>query len=265
LCGALDDADYTIAILREDAGRGGSTFLHANATVGTTLRVRGPRNHFPLVPDADSYVLIAGGIGITPIKAMAQALQASGRPWRLFYGGRTSTSMAYASELAALAPELVSIQPEDQAGLLDLRSILADVSGDTVVYCCGPTGLLEAAAQAIVDCPAHELHVERFTSTPKDPAAEVDVSGDDFIVELAASGLEVTVSPGQTILSAVLDVLPDTPWSCEDGFCGSCETTVLGGIPEHHDTVLTEAQQEKNDCMMICVGRSATPRLVLDL
>lgn len=266
LCGALDDPDYTIAILREEAGRGGSAFLHATATVGNQLRVRGPRNHFALVPDADDYVLIAGGIGITPLKAMAQALQATGRPWRLHYGGRTSTSMAYASELAALAPDAVSIHPEDQVGLLDLHQLLADVSSGTVVYCCGPTGLLEAAAQAVVDSPAHELHVERFTSAPKDASQDASVvAGEGFIVELAASGLEIKIAPEQTILDAVLDVLPDTPWSCEDGFCGSCETKVLDGIPLHRDTILSPAQQEANDRMMICVGRSVTPRLVLDL
>lgn len=267
LCGALDDADYTIAILREDAGRGGSAFLHANATVGSQLRVRGPRNHFALVPDADDYVLLAGGIGITPIKAMAQALQASGRPWRLHYGGRTSTSMAYVRELVELAPDAVTIHPEDQVGLPNLRAILADASSGTAIYCCGPNGLLDAAAEAVAESAAHELHVERFTGTgtPSDAALEDDGSGQDFVVELAASGLEVTVSPGQSILDAVLDVVPDAEWSCEEGFCGSCETTVLGGIPLHHDTILTPAQQAANDRMMICVGRSATPRLVLDL
>ena len=267
LCGALDDPDYTIAILREDAGRGGSTYLHTTATVGSQLRVRGPRNHFALVPDAADYVLLAGGIGITPLKAMAQALQASGRPWRLHYGGRTATSMAYVRELRELAPDAVTIHPQDEVGLPDLRAILASASSGTVVYCCGPNGLLDAAAEAVAASAAQELHVERFTGTGTPSAAALEDPGtdQDFVVELAASGLEVTVSPGQSILNAVLDVVPDAPWSCEEGFCGSCETTVLEGIPLHHDTILSPSEQAANDRMMICVGRSTTPRLVLDL
>ena len=265
LCGDPADDAWTIAVLREDAGRGGSLHLHTSAAVGSELRVRGPRNHFALVPDADDYVLVAGGIGITPLKAMARELQAEGRPWRLHYGGRSAASMAYVDDLRALAPDRVQVVPQDEAGLLDLDDILADAAGGTVVYCCGPSGLLDAAAVAVAASPARELHVERFSgSGVPDPETD-DAPGEGFVVELAASGLEVEVGPGESILEAVRACLPDVMSSCEDGYCGTCETPVLDGVPEHRDTVLSPSEQDANDTMMICVGRSRTPRLVLDL
>ncbi|GAA1916519.1 PDR/VanB family oxidoreductase [Nocardioides hwasunensis] len=272
LCGDRA-SDYTIAVLDEPLGRGGSRGLHVSAAVGTELRIRGPRNHFQLVDDADDYVLIAGGIGITPIKAMAQHLMATGRAWRLHYGGRSAASMAYVDEVRSLDPERVSVAPHDTDGDLDLAAILSDASPGTVVYCCGPPGLLDAAAVAVAESGAGELRIERFTAatpTTDDPApgpvaGGVRVGDDTFVVELAASGIEVEVGPDTTILEAVRDRLPDVMSSCEDGYCGTCETPVLEGIPEHRDTVLTPSEQDANDTMMICVGRSRTRRLVLDL
>jgi len=267
LCG--DHAgDYVIAVLDEPQGRGGSRVLHESAVVGGQLRIRGPRNHFHLADDADHYVLIAGGIGITPIKAMAQHLAATGRSWQLHYGGRTAATMAYVDEVRALDPDLVSVRAQDADGMLDLAAILADADAGTVVYCCGPPGLLDAAAAAVAESAARELRVERFTAaTPvvADPATEEAAGEETFVVELAASGLEVEVGPGQSILEAVRDHLPDVMSSCEDGYCGTCETTVIDGVPLHRDTVLSPSEQESNETMMICVGRSCSKRLVLDL
>lgn len=266
LCGRPEDAGYTVAVLREDTGRGGSRSLHETATVGTELRVRGPRNHFPLHLDADEYLLIAGGIGITPIKAMAEHLAARGLPWRLHYGGRSEASMAYATALRELDPHRVTLWPQDSAGLLDLGQILAETDSGTVVYCCGPTGLLDAAAAAVAGSPARELFVERFTagSAPAEPAPG-NGGADTFVVELAATGGEVEVCPGVSIIDAVRARGVDVLTSCEDGYCGTCETRVLDGIPLHRDTVLTPSEQDSNETMMICVGRSCSPRLVLDL
>lgn len=265
LCGERDDT-WTIAVLEDPAGRGGSRALHASTVAGAVVRVRGPRNHFPLVDDADDYVLIAGGIGITPIKAMAEHLAGSGRSWRLHYGGRTARTMAYADELRALDPDLVRVSPEDTDGLLDLDDILADAHAGTVVYCCGPPALLDAAAGAVAASAARELRVERFTAAAPTPSADDEPTGEEtFVVELAASGIEVEVGPEQSILDAVREHLPDVMSSCEDGYCGTCETPVLDGIPLHRDTVLSPAEQESNETMMICVGRSCTARLVLDL
>lgn len=265
LCGPADDAKHTVAILREEAGRGGSRSLHETATPGTELRVRGPRNHFPLVDDADDYILIAGGIGITPLKAMAQHLAASGRPWRLHYGGRSTTSMAYVDHLRALDPDCVHVHPQDTHGVLDLPAILADAHSGTVVYCCGPSGLLEAATNAVAASPARELHVERFTSATTPADSEPESGLDTFVVELALTGGEIEIGADQSILDAVRDVVPGVMSSCEDGYCGTCETPVLEGIPLHRDTVLTPSEQASNETMMICVGRSCSQRLVLEL
>lgn len=266
LCGA-HGSDYTIAILREDEGRGGSRSLHETAAPGTELRVRGPRNHFTLVDDAEDYLLIAGGIGITPLKAMAQHLAASGRPWRLHYGGRSAGSMAYVEEIQALDPERVHLHPQDTHGVLDLDGVLADAHAGTVVYCCGPSGLLDAATAATAASPAREIHVERFTSstTPAEVDEDAETGLDTFVVELALTGGEVEVGPGQSILEAVRDVVPGVMSSCEDGYCGTCETPVLEGTPLHRDTVLTPSEQDSNETMMICVGRSCSKRLVLEL
>jgi ferredoxin-NADP reductase len=270
LCGE-HDGDYTIAILDEPGGRGGSRVLHESGVVDAEIRIRGPRNHFHLTDDADDYVLIAGGIGITPIKAMAQHLAATGRSWRLHYGGRTAATMAYVDEVRELGTGLVSVSPEDTDGFLDLRGILADTDAGTVVYCCGPPGLLDAAAVAVAESPARELRIERFTaatpviSDPADPGEAVESGEETFVVELAASGIEVEVGPGQSILEAVREQLPDVMSSCEDGYCGTCETPVIEGVPLHRDTVLSPSEQDSNETMMICVGRSCSPRLVLDL
>lgn len=264
LCGRADEPrSYTIAVLREPGGRGGSEHLHSAVKLGSMVRVRGPRNHFELVPGASDYVLVAGGIGITPLKAMAEHLEATGQTWRLHYGGRSLTSMAYADDLVALDPASVQIHPEDEQGQLGLAAILASVGPATSIYCCGPAALLDAASGAVADSAAHDLHIERFTASATSPVAQAP--SDSFTVELAITGVEIEVAPDQSILQAVRSALPDTPSSCEEGYCGTCETRVLDGNPEHRDTVLTASEQARNDTMMICVGRSLSPRLVLEL
>lgn len=262
LCGTSDDT-YLVAALREVDGRGGSAELHAVAHPGVTLSIRGPRNQFPLV-DAPGYLLLAGGIGITPILAMARQLAASGRSWRLCYGGRSRTTMAFVDELLALGGD-VDIIPEDERGLLDLPSTLATVSPRTAIYCCGPPPMINATQRCCAELGLDaNLHVERFTSSRKDEPPPAPGTS-SFEVELRNSGHIVTVDPDQTILTAIRAVLPDVLSSCEDGYCGTCETTVLDGIPEHHDDVLSDAERASNQTMMICVGRSQSPRLVLDL
>lgn len=271
LCGDPADGTYTIAVLREDAGRGGSRGLHDMAAPGAELRVLGPKNHFPLVEDAEDYLLIAGGIGITPIRAMADRLARSGARWRLHYGGRSRGSMAYADELQDLGGERVRLCPQDTDGLLDLDRILDGVGPGTVVYCCGPAPLLDAVADAVAASPARELRVERFTGpsapTPEPGGAPADDAGapTSFVVELAASGGSVEVGPDRSILEAVRSAGVDVISSCEEGWCGTCETRVLAGVPLHRDDVLTPSEQASNEVMMICVGRSCSERLVLDL
>jgi ferredoxin-NADP reductase len=221
--------------------------------------VRGPRNNFPLV-GASRYLFIAGGIGITPILTMIREADASGADWRLVYGGRTRASMAFLDELAAYG-DRISVLPQDETGLLDLAGLLGSPLPGTKVYCCGPEPLLAAVEQACSAWPSDSLHVERFVARP----LSEPVLKEPFDVYLAQSDLTISVSPDTSILDAVLEAGVPVLSSCAEGTCGSCETTVLEGKPDHRDSVLDEEARRAGDCMMICVSRSCTKRLVLDL
>lgn len=261
LCGDPAERDrLKVAVLLEPDGRGGSRHVHERLEVGDLVPVRGPRNHFALV-DAESYLFIAGGIGITPILPMIRQVEAEGKPWRLLYGGRTRSSMAFAEELAALGPDRVALRPQDEFGLLDLASYLADAGDGTAVYCCGPEPLLLAAEQACKAFPHLSLHVERFA--PKEREAE----GPDrpFEVELRRSGRTVQVPASVPLLDALEKAGVGMAFSCREGTCGTCETAVLEGVPDHRDSLLTDDERAANDVMFPCVSRSLSPRLVLDL
>jgi ferredoxin-NADP reductase len=242
-----------VAVLHEPAGRGGSRHVHSTLAEGRTVRVRGPRNQFPLVT-ADRYLFIAGGIGITPIVPMIRAVAARGASWRLLYGGRTRPSMAFAGELRDRYGDRVVVRPQDETGLLDLDSFLV---ADAEVYCCGPEPLLAAVEQR-APAPAR-LHVERFT--PK----AVDGERTSFEVELARTGRTLVVPEDKSILHAVEEAGIPVLSSCRQGTCGTCETGVLEGVPDHRDSVLNAEERAACDVMMICVSRSREPRLVLDL
>jgi ferredoxin-NADP reductase len=262
LCG--DPAERTawqVAVLQEPDGRGGSAFVHDKLSAGTTVRVRGPRNHFPLEPAA-RYLFIAGGIGITPIVPMLGAATAAGADWRLVYGGRTAASMAFVEQLrAAHGEERVVLRPQDEHGLLDLDSLLGEPADGTLVYCCGPGPLLDAVEQRCASWPSGSLHTERFT--PKEQGEPV-LSG-TFEVELAQSGTTLTVPPDRSILEVLEDAGIQVLSSCQEGTCGTCETVVLAGTVDHRDSLLTDEEMAANDTMFICVSRAACPRLVLDL
>ena len=254
-----DARQWVIGVLRERDGRGGSAWVHDELGVGDAVEVRGPRNHFRF-EKADRYVFIAGGVGITPIRAMVRAAEEAGADWTLAYGGRTRSSMAYADELAALGPR-VSIVPQDEHGLIDLDSALQAAHAGTAVYCCGPEPLLLAVEATCADLPGCTLHVERFA--PKQITTAP--TQDKFEVELARTGVTVTVGPDTSILDAATAAGAPTVSSCEEGICGTCETRILDGVAEHRDSVLTATEQENQAVMMICVSRAACPRLVLDL
>ncbi|KJK48305.1 ferredoxin [Lentzea aerocolonigenes] len=254
LCGDPDDTSVLrVAVLREDTGRGGSRYVHDVLAIGHTVEIRGPRNHFPLV-DAARYLFIAGGIGITPILPMLAEVAA--RDWRLVYGGRTRSSMAFREELQHRGNVL--IQPQDEHGLLDLPALLADVDDDTAVYCCGPEPLLAAVEKHHT---RGKLHVERFT--PKAGAA--DGPRQEFEVELARTGGVLRVPADRSILDVVERSGVPVLSSCQEGTCGTCETPVLSGTPDHRDSLLTDEERAAGDVMMICVSRARSDRLVLDL
>ncbi|MET7615367.1 PDR/VanB family oxidoreductase [Streptomyces sp. NPDC005408] len=258
LCGdPADPSSYTIATRLMEDGRGGSREVHEQLHEGEEVEIRGPRNRFALA-DAPAYVFVAGGIGITPILPMLRAVEAAGADWRLMYGGRTGTSMPYLDEIEQLGDggpgARVTIVPEDEAGLPDLPDLFAATAAGTAVYCCGPDALMDAVAEHLgPDC---ALHLERFT-----PGAPT--GGGAFEVELRRSGRTVQVAAGQSVLAAVREELPNTPYSCEQGFCGTCQQRVVEGEIDHRDELLTDA--ERDDSMLICVSRCRGARLVLDL
>lgn len=267
LCGdRADRSAYRIAVLRDEAGRGGSRELHEVASVGATLRIRGPRNHFEF-RDAPRYLFLAGGIGITPIHAMVHEAVRRGVPWELYYGGRTRRSMAFAEELSRLPSGSVHLVPQDEQGILDLDAIVARAPEGTAVYCCGPEPMLTAAEGACARLGrVAALHLERFAAAGPRPAeAATATPAEEFVVVLQRSGRELTVPPERSLLDVVREVVPDILFACEEGFCGSCETRVLEGQPEHHDSLLSDDERERSETMMICVGRSRSSRLVLDL
>lgn len=258
LCGSpADRSSWRIGVLLEPGGRGGSAAAHALA-VGDQVGTRGPRNHFPLAA-APRYVFVAGGIGVTPIRPMLDAAEAAGTQWELWYGGRARTSMAFLYELTALGGDRVTVWPQDENGLLPLDRILGSLDPGTLVYCCGPEPLLEAVE---AHCPSGSLRVERFTAKP----IEVPVGGDTaFEVVCRQSDVTVTVPAEMSIIDAVEAHGVTVLSSCQEGVCGTCETRVIEGIPEHRDSLLTDEERAENEYMMICVGRAKTPRLVLDL
>ncbi|MFE6286890.1 PDR/VanB family oxidoreductase [Streptomyces sp. NPDC057877] len=256
LCG--DPADryrWRIAVLREPDGRGGSAYAHTKVRQGTRLRVRGPRNHFALEP-APRYRFVAGGIGITPILPMLTAAERAGAEWTLLYGGRTRASMAFTEELSRYG-ERVALRPRDQAGPLDLGPVTTGLPEGTLVYCCGPGGLLDAMAER---CPPGALRVERFH-----PARRQEGHGGEFEVVLARTGRTVTVPADVSVLDAVRAVGVAVLYSCAEGTCGTCETDVVEGAVDHRDSVLTPDERAAGDTMMICVSRCRGRRLVLDL
>ncbi|MCX4885140.1 PDR/VanB family oxidoreductase [Streptomyces sp. NBC_00847] len=256
LCGdPADRSVWRIAVLREPDGRGGSAHVHEQLRLGDKVRVRGPRNHFRLEP-APRYRFVAGGIGITPILPMLAAAEAAGAEWTLLYGGRTRNSIAFTEELGRYG-DRVTVFPQDETGLLDLGSALDDLPEGTLVYCCGPGPLLDAVEER---CPAQRLRVERFS-----PKAQVGGENDEFEVELAQSGRTVTVAADVSVLDAVRAAGVEVLFSCTEGTCGTCETDVLEGTPDHRDSVLTDAERESGETMMVCVSRCRGKRLVLDL
>ncbi|TXN30025.1 PDR/VanB family oxidoreductase [Lacisediminihabitans profunda] len=250
---------WRIGVLREPTGRGGSAWLHSALDVGAALRVRGPRNHFAFAPPAGTRSLfLAGGVGITPIAAMVDAAAAAGVDFTLHYSGRSRSSMALVDELSAAHQGRVVVHASDEGDRLDLDSLFADLDPDYVVYCCGPAHYIDAVETAAAGRP---LHVERFEAKTLGPP----VLDEAFEVELAGTGVTVTVPPERSILDLAEEAGAFVLSSCREGTCGTCETVVLEGEVDHRDSILTPDEQAENTVMYICVSRAAGPRLVLDL
>lgn len=261
LCGDPDNLDeWQIAVLKDAAGRGGSLYVHDTLRTRSRLCVSGPRNNFSLV-DADDYLFIAGGIGITPILPMMEAVSASGRPWRLIYGGRSRRSMAFLDRLEVRPPGSVFIVPQDECGLIDIEAVMGSVTPGTAVFCCGPPPLIDAVADGCSRARPQGFYRELFAA----PAPAGDESGCDFEVYLARSDCTITVGERVGLLDALESAGFKVTNSCRAGICGTCLLGVLGGVPDHQDHLLSDEQRDEGRVILPCVSRSKTKRLVLDL
>ncbi len=260
LCGDRWDAyRYRVGVLREPVGRGGSAYVHDELTVGDLVAVGGPRNNFAMVP-SQRYLFIAGGIGITPLLPMIAQADMIGADWNLLYGGRTRDSMGFVDELAGYG-ERVTLVPQDELGLLDLATALEERAEGTRVYVCGPGPLLDAAESRCTHWSPGVLRTERFVARDQGSS----VRDEAFEVELVRSGLAVRVPTNASVLDAVREAGVQVLSSCREGTCGTCETGVVAGLPDHRDSILDDDERAANDCMFICVSRARGERLALDL
>jgi tetrachlorobenzoquinone reductase len=259
-----DRRRYVIAVQKDRASRGGSSWVHDTLRVGDMIPIAGPRNNFPLAEDAAHSLFIAGGIGITPLWCMIQRLAALGRPFELYDCVRTRKEAAFREPIAAAAARsgakiVFNFDGEPGGKMLDIASLVASADPATHLYCCGPLPMLAAFEEAAKDLPRERVHVEYFT------AKEAPAAAGGFTVVLAKTGKSFTIAPGKTILETLLDAGLDVPSSCLEGVCGTCETKVLEGVPDHRDVVLTEAERKASKTMMICCSGSKSEKLVLDL
>ena len=259
LCGRTSETDaWRVAVLKAPDSRGGSQAVH-ELGAGSTVRVRGPRNHFPVVA-SKHYLFVAGGIGITPLLAMIYEVEAAGAEWELHYGGRTRKSMAFLDELEEFG-DRVHVVPEDELGRPDLDGILGEPRSDTLVYTCGPEPLLAAVEERCAAWPAGSLHLERFSARATEEPAEES----SFELVLQRTGKTLEVPADRSVFDVVREAGVSVLGSCLEGICGTCETEVVDGDVDHRDSILDDEERASNEVMMICVSRCRSARLTLDL
>lgn len=263
LCGDPGNATvYRLGVLKDPGSRGGSTGVHEVLVEGRQVAISAPRNHFPLAPEASRSILIGGGIGVTPMIAMAYTLNARMQPFELHYCARSRSSSAFLDELAIMdfADRVSTYFDDEEAPRLDLKGVLGHGQAGVHVYTCGPAGFMDwVIAQAKEQGYADEhIHREYFQ-------IEVDASGHSFEVVAARSGKSVQVAEGQSILEALADVGIKIDMSCEQGVCGTCLCTVLEGEPDHRDVYLTDDEKADNDQILVCCSRARSKKLVLDI
>lgn len=270
LCGdPKDRRRYVIAVLNEENGRGGSRLLHETLQVRNIVTVSHPRNNFPLALDARRHILIAGGIGITPLKAMAHRLASDGAAYELHYCAKGPEYAAFRDELEAKTGDCLvqsHFDGGDPSRGLDIAALLKDHVEGTHLYYCGPAGFMSACAAASAHWPKGTVHSEHFKAPPAPNPVLEDAgssSTDNFVVEIASSGVRFDIPAGRSIVD-VLDeagIVIDT--SCVSGLCGTCKVRYLSGTVDHRDFILSD--DERRDHLTICVSRATSQRLVLDL
>lgn len=264
LCGdPVERTKYTIGVLNDPSGRGGSRYLHDHVRVGSRIEVSAPRNNFRLVA-AERYVFIAGGIGITPIISMLRVLRGRACDVRLYYCTRSPARTAFQEEVYTLCAEGRAVIHYD-GGIPDqglgFHEILVDWQDGTHLYYCGPAGFIAAVGRAASYWPASHVHCEHF-SAPARQAAPNDVDR-PFRIRISGSGDEYDVPQGESIVSVLRRHGVPVETSCEDGYCGTCMTRYVGGEPDHRDTVLDE--ETRRQYLLICCSRAKTPILDLDI
>jgi vanillate O-demethylase ferredoxin subunit len=256
---------YVFGVLREPASRGGSRAVHEALEVGQTLRTSAPKNNFALHAGDAHALLLAGGIGVTPLLAMARRLAREARPYTLHYAGRTRGRMAFLAEMLAEGLlQATQVHVDDEGSALDLRQLLAAQPAGTEIYVCGPAGFIdaaEAAAQA-AGWPGAQLHRERFGASTAAPPAGTDRA---FEIVIAATGQVVQVPAGRSAAAALQAAGLPLYTSCEQGVCGTCLTRVLEGEPEHRDQYLSAEEQAANNQFLPCCSRARSARLVVAL
>lgn len=263
LLNSCDERDrYVLGILSDRQSRGGSRYVHDNFRCGITLPIGAPRNHFALDDSAGSTVLIAGGIGITPILCMYRRLRGAGKEVQLVYCSRSRAQAAFLDELAALGGD-VHLHFDDENGgqPFDLAGYFEQQRKTIHAYCCGPGVMLNAFEAACHASGIEHVHVERFAADQ----AVVQAPKGSYTVQLAKSGKTLDVPAGKTLLETLLEAGVEVEYSCAEGICGACETRVLGGCPDHRDAVLSASEKASNKTMMICVSAAKTGTLILDL
>lgn len=262
LCNAPDQPGYyLLGVLQDPRSRGGSAAVHKNLHEGRELKIGLPRNNFELVEGAAHSILLGGGIGVTPLLAMAWRLHSLHNSFELHYFVRTLGGAAFTQYLQTTPfADRVSIHPDDCVPRFDVSKLLAHPENGTHLYICGPTGFMDFITEqsAKLDWPGAQVHLERFSAT-------INGSGGAFRVRCARSRAEVTVPEGVSIAAALLAAGIEVPLSCEQGICGTCVTGVLEGIPDHRDLFLLDDEKQANNLITLCCSRSTSPLLVLDL
>ena len=266
LCGPADSATWKIAILADTVGRGGSVWLHENALLGAQLIAQGPANHFPLEAGQAPVVLIAGGIGITPLISMANALDAQGLPFRLHYHSRRRSSCAFLEALSGASFADKLLLSFDEETPTPISSIFSPADTQSLVYICGPFGFMEAVAAAAhsFGIPPARIRRELFSAAPS-LTPERTSTEQAFMVKIKSTGQVVEVAAGETVVQALAAVGVNILVSCEQGFCGSCLTTVLEGLPDHRDQFMLPEEHMRNDAFTPCCSRALSACLVLDV
>jgi tetrachlorobenzoquinone reductase len=257
---------YVVGVKKASPSRGASVYLHEQLRVGAVIEIAPPRNNFPLVEDAPHSVLIAGGIGVTPIWSMIQKLDALGAPWELHYASPTRADAAFVDELEHLTVSDASrlrlaFSREHGGARLDLDEIVATAPLGSHFYACGPAQMLAAFEQATARLPREQVHLERFGAGN----AVAPTVGAGFEIILARSDRTLEVPAEKSILDVLLDEGVEVAFSCMDGVCGSCKVEVLEGMPDHRDVVLDAEERAVNRTMLVCCSRAISDRLVLDI